>query len=185
MKKLGLTLISLLTASLVLVSCGGGGDAPATIASSNLTTAVAASNVAAVTGESFTFSSGVTSFGTASATTVTLNSTSTFSVTATEGTATGNLSFGSCIFTVTGSNFPVGSPLALGATVTVHPCTLTIATAGVSSTENAVARAVSFVLAGNASVAKNLEVDISDSGVVTVEGVSVGTVTLQAATGGS
>jgi hypothetical protein len=152
----------------------------------NVTAPVTVATAAAVTGESFNFPSGVAKFGTTAATTVSLNSTSTFTVSAgAEGTASGNLTYGSCIFTVTASTFPASSALALGKTVTVHPCSITVATAGVPASGNAIARAVSFVLEGNASQAHNLSVDISDSGVVTVDGVDVGSVTLTPLTGGS
>jgi hypothetical protein len=189
LKKLGLALV--LVASGMLVACGGGGggdgggqSAPL-VGSSNLSANMTSSSAAAVAGESFTFSSGVTDFNTTSPTTVSINSTSTFSVSATEGTASGNLTFGSCIFTVTSSTFPVGSPLAVGGVVTVHPCTLTVATQGLVAEANAVQRAVSFVLAGNASQSKDMQVDIIADGSVIVDGVTIGTVTLTAATGGS
>lgn len=184
MKKLGLTLISL-TTSFMLVACGGGGgDAPPMVASTDLTAAVNSGTVAAIAGEQFTFTNGVTDFGTASSTAVTLNA-STFNIAATEGTASGNLTFGSCIFTVTASTFTAPSLLDVGDVVEVTPCNLTVATEGLSATENAVARAVSFVLGGDASASKDLSVDISADGEVTVDGVSLGTVTLEAATGGS
>jgi hypothetical protein len=183
--KLGLGLFSVAAAAAMLVGCGGGHDAPAQAASSNLTAPVTSASVAAVAGQGFTFQNGVTNFGTASPTTVTLNSASSFSVASAEGTASGNLAFGSCIFTVTASTFPVGSRLALGQVVTVHPCSITVATAGVNPLQNAVARAVSFLLENNASLARNLSVDVSDNGTVTVSGVAIGSVTLTFVTGGS
>jgi hypothetical protein len=183
MKKLGLTLLA---AAAILAACGGGGDdSPPVAATSNVTAAVTSSTVAGVTGEPFVFSSGVSDFGTTSATTVTLNSASSFSVSSSEGSASGGLTYGSCIFTVTSSTYPSGHPLAVGGVVRVNPCSITVNTAGLRAEENAVARAVSFVLAGNASQTKSLQVDISDSGTVTVKGVTVGTVTLSPVTGGT
>ncbi len=182
-KKLGLGLISLVAAA-VLVACGGGNDNASTAASADETAPVNAGSVAAVVGQGFTFNNGVTKFGTASPTTVTLNSASTFSVAATEGSASGNLAFGSCIFTVTSSTFPAGSPLAVGQVVTVHPCNISVATAGVNVEAGAIARAVSFLLEGNASQAKDLSVDVSGTGTVTVNGTIVGTVTVSPVTGG-
>lgn len=181
MKKLGLTLLA---AAAMLVACGGGGDEPQSqVASSNVTAAVTASTVAGVAAEPFVFSSGVSDFGTTSATTVTLNSASSFSVSSSEGSASGNLGFGSCIFTVTTSTFPSTSPLGLGKTVTINPCSITVNTAGLRAEENAIARAVRFVLGVNTSQPKDLQVDISTDGTVTVKGVAVGTVTLTPATG--
>jgi hypothetical protein len=187
LKKLGLGLISLVAAAAMLAACGGGGGSsePDQVASANVTAPITSSSVAAVTGESFTFSGGVSKFGTATPTTVTLDSASSFAIASNEGTASGNLGFGSCIFTVTQSTFPAGHALALGKVVTVHPCSITVATAGVTAEANATARAVSFVLEGNASVANSLTVDIADNGTVIVDGVSVGTVTLTPATGAS
>src|SRR3954447_16114644 len=112
MKKVGMGVIALFAASAMLVACGGGGggnNPPSLVAAANTTAPVTASSAAAVTGEPFTFSSGVAKFGTTSPTTVTLNSASTFSVAATEGNASGNLTYGSCIFTVTASTFAAGS----------------------------------------------------------------------------
>src|SRR5688572_7079236 len=120
----------------MLVACGGGGggaDEPPLAATANVTAPISANSVAAVTGESFTFSNGVSKFGTASPITVTLNSASSFSIASNEGTASGNLGFGSCIFTVTQSTYPAGHALAIGKTVTVHPCSITVATAGVTA----------------------------------------------------
>jgi hypothetical protein len=175
---------ALIATSFVLASCGGGDGDSLAVSSSNLTAPVNASTASAIAGESFAFSGGVEKFGTTSPTTVTLGSASTFSVAATEGTASGNLTFGSCIFTVTASTFPATSPLALGKTVTVHPCNMTVATAGAPAVGGAAARAVSFVLEGNASQSHNLMVDVADNGTITVEGVNVGSVTLAPVTGG-
>jgi len=184
MKKLGLPLISLFAAFTLAACGGGGGDSPPQAASADLTAAVNSSSVAAIAGEQFTFANGVTDFGTTSSTAVTLTD-STFDIAATEGTASGDLTFGSCIFTVTASTFTAPSLLDVGDVVTVQPCSITVATAGQTATNNAIERAVSFLLGGNASAAKNLEVQISPTGTVTVEGVSIGTVTMEPVTGGS
>ena len=186
MKKLGLGLISLVAASAMLVACGGGGgDSAPLAASSNTTAPITAKSVGAVAGESFSFATGVTALGTSSPTTVTVNSASTFSVASSEGTASGNLSFGSCIFTVTDSTFAAGSKLAVGARVEVSPCELKIPTAGVSVDAAAAAKAVTFVVGTSTSAAVQLTVDVTPSGDVIVDGVVVGTVTVTPATGGS
>lgn len=181
MKKLGLALV---VATSMLVACGGGGDGGSEVAQSNTTAAVDASTVAAIESEAFTFPSGVADFGTTSATTVTLNTPTTFSVTSAQGNASGDLSFGSCIFKVTSSTFGASSPLATGKTVEVQPCNFTVNTQGMVAGQNAVARAVSFILGGNASQSKDLEVRITDSGEVIVEGEDIGTVELSPYTGG-
>ena len=155
------------------------------MAAASTTRGVTASSAAAVTGEPFTFSSGVAKFGTTSPTTVTLNSASTFSVAATEGNASGNLTYGSCIFTVTTSTFPVGSKLAQGAKVEVTPCDLQIPTAGVSVDAAAAAKAVTFLLGTATSQPVQLTVDVTPTGQVVVNGVTVATVQLTTVTGGS
>jgi hypothetical protein len=187
MKKLGVTMFSIVAAAAMLTACGGGGDnaLPVTnVATTNVTAPITAASVSAVTGQAFTFNGGVGAFQTASPTTVTLNSASSFSVASNEGTASGNLGFGSCIFTVTQSTFPASSPLAVGKTLEVQPCAITVATAGVSAEQNATARAVSFQIEGNASIAKDLTVDITSTGTVVVNGTNIGSVTLQPTTGG-
>jgi hypothetical protein len=188
MKRLGLALISIAASAAMLVACGGGGDGPrqpSLVAANNLKAPITAQNVGAITGQGFTFNSGVAAFGTASPTTVTLNSASSFSITSNEGTASGTLGFGSCIFAVTQSTYPASSPLAVNKTLEVSECSINVATAGVSVTQDAILRAVAFLLGTDTSADKNLTVDITPSGIVVVNGTEVGTVTLQPVTGGS
>jgi len=184
LKKLGLGLISLVAASAMLVACGGGGDAslPQVAATGNLSSNVNAATVGALSGESFNFANGVSGFGTNTATAVTLN-TNTFSVASSQGVASGNLTFGSCIFTVTNSTFPAGFPLVAGARVEITPCSMSVTTGGLLVDANAATRAVAFILGISTSVARNLPVDVDANGVVTVNGVRIGTVTLTNATG--
>lgn len=184
MKKLASAFLLSLGAVL-LAGCGGGGGATTMVATADLTAPVTASSVPAVSGESFAFSSGVPSFGTTTTTTVQITSTSTFAVSSADGTASGNLTFGSCIFTVTASTYVAPHPLAMGGVVTVNPCNIVVDTSGLAAEQNAVARAVSFVLAGNASLANQITVDIQSDGTVIVDGVNVGDVTLSPVTGGS
>lgn len=186
MKKLALTLVTLFAASAFLAGCGGDDDGGTAelVSNQDLTAPVSAANVNAIAGDTFTFPNGVTSLGTVTSTDVRLN-TSTFTVSTGTSTASGTLGFGSCILTVTSSNFLPPSPLANGQTVTINPCNLQVDTSGIKASENAVARAVSFILGGNASLAKTYQVDINGSGVVTINGDTVGTVTLTVTTGGT
>jgi hypothetical protein len=144
---------------------------------------VTASTVAAVTGKSFSFNSGVSALGTTSPTTVSVDSASTFSVTSAQGNASGNLSFGSCIFTVTASTFPAGSPLATGKVLEVQPCALEIPTAGIVTSAPATVLSVTFNLGGALSAAQSFTIDVLDNGTVTVNGTTVGTVTVTPSTG--
>jgi hypothetical protein len=183
MKKLALTL-ALAAAAASLVACGGGDDdSTSAVAATNLTAPIKADTVAAVTGQSFAFNSGVPDFGTTSATTLKFDTASTFSVSSAEGTASGDLSFGSCIFTVRNSTYAAGSPLATGAVVEVSPCSLNVQTASVSVSASATAVPVTFSLGTAVSVTQDFSVDILDDGSVVVNGSDVGTVQTTDATG--
>ncbi|MDB5957093.1 hypothetical protein [Ramlibacter sp.] len=184
MNKLALSL-TLLASVASLVACGGGGGGTPTplVAASNVTANVNASTVNAVAGQSFSFASGVPSLGTTSATTVALNSASTFTVSSAQGTANGKLTFGSCIFTVTTSTYPAGSKLAAGQVIEVTPCSITAQTGGLSVSAGATAVPVTFDVGNSVSAAQNFTVDILDNGTVVVNGASVATVQTTAATG--
>jgi hypothetical protein len=80
----------------------------------------------AVANKPFSFASGVPAFGTTAATTVTVTSATGAKIDSGGKTATTGLRFGSCIFTVTMSSFTAPSPLAMGQTVTVNPCDITL-----------------------------------------------------------
>src|SRR5687767_14806361 len=110
-------------ASAALVACGGGGDDSTAVASDvgpvtvNPQTGSAAAQ--ALSGRPLSYAGGVPSFGTAgTATTLTITagSTNMFAVSAGSDSASGNLTFGSCIFTVTSSTFAAAHPLAVGKT---------------------------------------------------------------------
>ena len=124
-------------ATAALVACGGGGgDQYAPITSNAVTPATATTAAALTDNGAMRFSTGVAAFGTADSTlNVTANG-GAYNFTVAEGgnTASGNLTFGSCIFTVTASTFPAGNALANGATVTVQPCNLIFQTAGQGNT---------------------------------------------------
>ncbi len=81
----------------------------------------------AVKDKKFTFSGGVSKFGTTAATDVTFTSASAATIASGGKSATTMLRFGSCIFTVTACTPPAMCPgsLATGMTVNVDPCTVT------------------------------------------------------------
>lgn len=178
--------------SALLSACGGGdGDSlpPPKVATADTSATINPSTGAAVVqsvlDKSFTFGAGVTNFGTTAATTLKLTGTGAapqFAISSTEGTASGAMSFGSCIFTVSSSSFGTG-PLAQGQTVTVSPCELSIATAGKPADGKEFTTNVVMVLGTQKSSPVSITVTISPSGTVTVNNSVVGTVTLVGATG--
>ena len=182
-------------AAVVLSACGGGGggggnDAPA-VAAADTTVRVSPTVTGAVVNTPFAFPSGVTSFGTTSATTVAFNDTSAtpaFTISSGGNTATGTTTFGSCIFTITSSTFVAPSPLAGGNTITVNPCNITINTKGQLANGVGQSRSVALVLGATASSGTSITVSVTPSGQVTLNGAIVGAVALAdgtGATGGS
>ena len=126
-----------LIASAVLVACGGGGGDQYAPITSNAVTPMTASSAATVTDNGpMRFSAGIAAFGTADSTVNVTPNGSAYNFSVAEGgnTATGVLTFGSCIFTVTASSFPASHALGLNKTVTVNPCNLTFQTAGQGNT---------------------------------------------------
>jgi hypothetical protein len=120
-----------------LVACGGSRSAAPFFTSDTTVNATAAA-YSGMTG-TYTFGSGVAAFGTTTTTDVAFGGTPaapTFTIGSGGATASGDLAFGSCIFTVKSSSFAPPHPLAAGQTITINPCTVNYATAGVSLTGN-------------------------------------------------
>jgi len=180
-----------LSASALLAGCGGGNNAPVAVIAATSTLAAitpdtGAAVVSSVLGKSFEFTSGVSNFGTTSLTSLVLSGTGTapsFAISSAQGTASGAMTYGSCIFTVTQSNFATGHPLAQGSQVTVSPCTLAVATAGGKGDGVPYPANVNLVLGTVNSSPVSVTVSISSTGVVMVNNVTVGSVTVVAATG--
>lgn len=177
-----------------LAACGGSDtpavvkvasvDTTAAISSSDITTSTAI--VTAVLGKTFTFPA-VTELGTTAATTLALSgsgSAPTFSIGSEGKTATGSMGFGSCIFTITQSDFVAPHKLAVGQIVTVTPCALEVQTAGDTATGTATDTPTNFVLGTTSSADVPLSVAIAVDGTVTVAGQTVGTVSTTTTTGG-
>jgi len=185
--------VMLMSGSMLLVACGGGDSAPAPgalVATTNTSAVIdqttGAAVVQGVLDKNFGFANGVPSFGTTSATSLSLSGSGaapSFNISSTEGTATGAMAYGSCIFKIATSNFPLLSPLALGKEVTVSPCTLSIGTAGVSANGGSSTSTVTLQLGTINSMPVSVPVSISSTGAVTVNGSAVGSVILVPATG--
>ena len=157
-----------------LVACGG--TDPVTVATSNVTASVSASTVTAISGKSYSFPSGVSELRTTGATAVTINQpttgAATFAVTSPSGSYSGVTSFGSCVFTVTVSTL---ATVPVGTVLTVNPCNVTVQTAGTQVGNINVNS--SFVLGATTSSATPIPVTVSATGVVTVNGTAIATVT--------
>ena len=176
----------------VLAACGGGDANPPVsvqVAATNTTVAInpstGAAAVGAVLDKTFAFTA-VPVFGTTTATSVKLSGTGaapTFAIESGGRTATGNLTFGSCIFTITTSAFVAPSPLAVGQRLTVNPCALTAATSGVVANGSPTERAVTLDLSGTSSAGVSLQVSIAPNGNVTVGNAVLGSVPIVNTTG--
>lgn len=158
-------------------------EPPVSVATSDAVSAVKATTVTAVVNNAFTFSSGVSAFGTSSSTSVTFTSASAFSIASGGNTATGTTTYGSCIFTVATSTFPASSPLAAGKVVTVEPCQITSKVSGQQPSATATSTPTLLVLGTANSATVSLPTIIEPSGNVIINGTSVGTVTLAPTTG--
>jgi len=183
-----------LSGSALLAACGGSSDsaplAPAPVATTNtaavITPQTGAAVVSSVLDKRFDFSTGVPDFGTDSATSLTLSGTGavpSFAISSAEGSASGAMTFGSCIFTVGRSTFAAGHPLAQGKTFTDSPCTLSVATAGIKGDAIATPASVTLLLGTVNSGPVPVSVSINAAGVVSVNSLTIGSVTLITATG--
>ncbi|HWI83888.1 hypothetical protein [Ramlibacter sp.] len=199
MKKTVALLLSFSVAA-ALVGCGGGGGggaaepAPVAVVTAPVVLAAAPATTAAVANEPFKFPSGVTELGTTAPTTIVFSVPSTgtgtgttttpaFTITSETYTAKGTTTFGSCIFKITESTFPAGHKMATGNTITIHPCNIKVETAGMAVDAPTQERNVALVLGSAASTGEPVPVDVNPGGQLTLNGNSVGTVTITFVTG--
>lgn len=179
-----------LCGSVFLTACGGDSDSSGTpVAQANtqasISPATGESIVTGVLGKTFDFSSGVAAFGTTADTKLTLTGTGaapSFAITSGADSATGRMTYGSCIFNVTKSTFLTG-PLVEGNVFPVNPCALTVDTAGKAADGTAVNTNVNLLLGATTSSPVAVTATISPDGTVSVNGSKVGSVTVVAPTG--
>jgi hypothetical protein len=179
--------LALIAGTALLSACGGGSDDPPLVAANDAVLSVNPVAAVAVAQTPFSFPAGVPALGTTATTTVVFTSTASspsFSIASGGATATGVTSFGSCIFVVTSSTFPTGHPLAQGQTVTVNPCNLRIGTAGAQANGVAQSRSIALLLGAAASANQSATVGVNAGGQLTLNGNSMGTVTLTPISGG-
>jgi hypothetical protein len=182
------------TASAVLVACGGGGGldvqdtsakaAPAVITGTiNTSTTVANSPLAALSGQSLVFSGGISEFGTTSDTTVAVNTTdSSFNVKDATSEATGDFSLGSCVFLV--KTVLRGSKFTVGQKVTITPCEVKLATTGILANGKPQTTTASLIFGTKPSQSKTVNITVSPTGEVSVGNTKYPTVVLVPVTGG-
>jgi predicted small lipoprotein YifL len=187
MKKLLASLFAIIVAASLTACGGGGGEPPATqVAAADTSLPANATTTDAVTNIPFSFPAGVTEFGTTGTTTVAFTDTSTtpaFSIVSGAHTATGTTTFGSCDFKVVASSFPTGSRLAQGQIIVVNPCNINVSTHGLAATGVAATRSVALKLGAAVSSGASVTVSVNPGGQLTLNGNSVGTITLVAVTG--
>ncbi|MCV2368629.1 hypothetical protein [Roseateles oligotrophus] len=185
-------LTKILTASAMAVSgallggCSDGTDGEVIAATTNLVVPANATTVASVKDVPYVFASGVAELGTATATTVKFTSAGAapaFSISSSEGAATGATTFGSCIFTVVTSTYPAIHPLAQFKIVRIANCGFQFNTAGVNAGISIPVPSF-FGLGSVNSASAPVSVVMTDTGSVTVNGTVVGNVTV-GVTGGT
>lgn len=174
-----------ITATSVLVACGGGGggldvistNIVATNAVVSTTAATGAAVTAGIRGVALSFPSGVPALGTTGATTLTLGSGATPAFTLVSGTTTveGITTFGSCIFTVTKTNDAANFPI--GKVITVTPCTVTANTAGLATTGATQNVPTTLTLGQISSAAIPVATIIAPDGTISAGGVTFTVVT--------
>jgi hypothetical protein len=186
MKKILSLALAVFTAA-TLTACGGSSEpAPAEVVAADAKLPANPTTTAAVANVPFTFPGGIADFATTSTTTVAFTNTSTtpaFSIASGGNTATGTTTFGSCIFAITASTFPTGSRLAKGNTITVNPCNINVGSAGLSANGVGATRSVALLLGSAVSSGSAVTLSVNPGGQLTINGQSVGTVTLTPVTG--
>ena len=173
MKKANLKwILSATVAAAMLAACGGG--VSPTPVSTNTTTAVTAATVAGIAGTPYTFAGGVAEFGTTASTTLAVTSAASgtsFEIGSGGKTASGPMTFGSCIFTITKSDFVAPSPLVVGAKITITNCKVDIKSAGYSAGTQSIPTVLTLGTAKSGDVVKQISVDANGD-------PKVGTITL-------
>lgn len=183
-----------------VVACGGGDDAPATIAIADVaavaispTTASAATASLTAASSGFTFPTGVSALSTAGTSTnikftapATGATTPGFLITAGNQSARGSMSYGSCIFNVTESTIP---GIVAPTSITINPCAFDATTGGQTVPEGGTSTFTTtstLVLGTTSSSGATVTVTVTNSGgvnTVTVNGGTLGTVTGTVTTG--
>lgn len=173
-------------AAALLAACGGGSGDPILVVNSDVSVPANATVAGALAGTSFAFPSGVPALGTTGATTLAFTGTAAspgFDVSSGGNTAGGTAGFGSCIFVVSRSTFPAGHPMALGQTVTINPCAVSMAVSNATANGQPVPRSIALLLGAAASSGSSATVAVTPSGQLVLNGANVVTVGLTPVSG--
>lgn len=188
-------LFAVSASALLLAACKDDSAGPVKIVTENVVVPVNSSVVAAAAGTTFNFPNGGAALspavagqnlaiqlgGTAAAPAANL------AITSPAGTLVGsfraNLTFGSCIFTITQSSFTSPHPLSVGQVITVNPCSLTLQTAGQQVTGGTQSTPATLTLGTATSAPAPVGASVDGSGNVTINGKPVGTVDVTPSTG--
>ena len=192
--KSNLKMALVVTAAAVLAACGSSDDGPLTprVASADTTVAANTATTAGAYKVPLTFPAGVPELNTTSSTTVTFGTPTAPSTEPTfniagfgQGTASGTTAFGSCIFKVLSSSFPVDHPLAAGKLVKVDPCEFKINTKGLTADGTAVKRKLTVKFGQTQSDGQDVDVKVDRDGNVKVNDQDEGKTEVVDVTGGS
>ncbi|MHB8838603.1 MAG: hypothetical protein ACYC7F_06580 [Gemmatimonadaceae bacterium] len=179
-----------LALAVVSSACKKDTTAPLQMVAENTTLQVNSTITSALVGTAFSFPGGAGALSSAVAgqnlamtfggtsTSPTAAMTITNSSGGTVGTISTNVTFGSCIFAVTASTFPAGHALAQGQTITVNPCNIWVGTSGAVANGVATTRSVALLLGNASSANASVTVGVNAGGQLTLNGNTVGTVTL-------
>ncbi|MDD5334849.1 MAG: hypothetical protein PHS32_14035 [Rhodoferax sp.] len=185
MSNSSLSIRILMTSVFVTALAACGGNPAPQVAAADTVVPVTAATVKAAEAVPFSvpagaFPASVPALATVATTvkfTNTTSATPTATITAPGGTVTGITTFGSCIFTVTASTL---AGVTVGQVITVHPCQINVETGGVQATGQATTVHILLQLGQIPSAPAQASVSIDPTtGVVTVNGVNGGTVTLK------
>ncbi|TXT39074.1 MAG: hypothetical protein FD135_2452 [Comamonadaceae bacterium] len=183
-----------------LAACGGSSGTPTVAAVSapvtvGVQTTTSAAATAVLANQTFTFANTATltngvngaadiPFTKLAFTTATATGAVPFTLTQASGTSIkGEMTFGSCIFTV--KEMPVGTVLTtpLVYTIPTAQCQIKVDTTNAAANGSTVNRAVTYTIGLSASSATSIPVTVSATGQITVAGVVVGTGTVVQVTG--
>ena len=189
MSSSSLSIRVLMTAVFVAALAACGGNPAPQVAAANTVVAMNPATVKAAEAVAFSvpagaFPASVPALATVATTvkfTNTTSATPTATITAPGGTVTGITTFGSCHFTVT---FSTLAGVNVGDVITVDPCQINVQTGGVQATGQATTVNILLQLGQIPSAVSQASVAIDPTtGVVTINGVNGGSVTLQPSTG--
>jgi hypothetical protein len=163
-------------------------SSPTVVATNNLVASASLANIGAITGNTFTIANGGAMISPAlagQAVSLSFSRTGTAAPTAQMvvggTTISSNVTFGSCIFTITAITGANAAGLVVGQVITVNPCNINIGTEGVEADGAANLRNVTITFGTASSNAITANIIITPSGQVIIRKtdgteVSVGTV---------